>query len=278
MEIEHVHLRKDKELPEDFVGESEFTDKYLGQLIRPDGTFYSRLDRRKYCDPMEKNHIAKTPLHCARWAIQEFTKEDDWVLDPTMGAGTTAVESLRLGRNVAGVELEAESLKVIQANVARNNIHDKEYRIECRDARDIAPVIGDLSFSLVVNNPPYSGDANQSGFSGKGRFYDKEFPNLAFLNEGEEYIKTMGEIYSVCKNHLSAGGYFVVGVKDMMRNKKPFLLHRLLGHILVNIGLKFQGTVLLKHHPGTLHLNTYEKRWGINLPRYQTILVFRKAS
>ena len=49
----------------------------LGELKRPDGTYYSRLERREYYDKAEKGgggHIAKTPIHIARWAVQKFTK------------------------------------------------------------------------------------------------------------------------------------------------------------------------------------------------------------
>ena len=64
-----------------------------------------------YCKE-EKEHIAKTPLHIARWAIQNYTNEDDWVLDPTMGAGTTAVEAIILKRNSVGIEIEAKKTGV----------------------------------------------------------------------------------------------------------------------------------------------------------------------
>ena len=73
------------------------------------GHGHSRLERRKYYDKAEGGkggHIAKTPLHVARWAIQQYSKPGDWVLDPTIGAGTTAVEAITQGRNVAGMEIE----------------------------------------------------------------------------------------------------------------------------------------------------------------------------
>lgn len=52
---EIVNLRPEAALPDDYVGASKYAAKYWGQLIRPDGTYYSRLDRRAYCDPIEKN-------------------------------------------------------------------------------------------------------------------------------------------------------------------------------------------------------------------------------
>jgi hypothetical protein len=44
--------------------------------------------------------FGKFPPPIARHLINEFTKPGDWVLDPMMGSGTTAVEAIDLARNV----------------------------------------------------------------------------------------------------------------------------------------------------------------------------------
>ena len=103
-----------------------YSDPFLGELKREDGTYYSRLERRKYYCKEEKAHIAKTPLHIARWAIQNYTDENDWILDPTIGAGTTAVEAIILKRNCFGVELENNHMSIIEKNIDLNNIYEKE--------------------------------------------------------------------------------------------------------------------------------------------------------
>jgi DNA modification methylase len=284
MDAETINLKPGK-LPSDYVGGEKYEKIFLGELIREDGSYYSKLERRSYYAPEERSHPAKTPLHIARWAIQTFTEEDEWVLDPTIGVGTTAVEALRLKRNAAGVEIEFMDL--IKKNVSINNPFDKKFIIIHGDARNISKLIPDRTFSLVINNPPYSGDARQTAFSKKTEDgwtdtvvnYDPKYANIAFLKENAEYWGTMLNIYQQCAGMLEPGGRFVVGIKDMMRNRKPFLLPEKFGDLLASIpGMKFEGTVVLKHHPPTMHLNTYEKKFGVPLPLYQTILVFRKET
>jgi DNA modification methylase len=278
--MEKVNLRPGT-LPGDYVNVSKYSDRYAGELIRPDGSFYSRKERDKYYSPLEKDHPARTPLHVARWAIQEYTDEGDWVLDPTVGVGTTIVEALLQKRNAVGVEIQF--IEALKASVEMNNPHGMKYRIVHDDARFIADHISDLRFKLVVNNPPYSGDESQRKFSTKTdgvwddtcERYDKKYDNLAHLHEGKEYLTTMAEIYSACADRLVPGGHFIVAVKDMMRGKKPFLLHEMLGDILSRF-LEYEKMVVLKHYPPTLHLNTYEKNHGVKPPLYQTILVFKK--
>jgi site-specific DNA-methyltransferase (adenine-specific) len=53
-----------------------------------------------------RNHSAPFPVPLPSWFIQLFTKEDDVVLDPFMGAGTTAIACLNLNRHYVGVELK----------------------------------------------------------------------------------------------------------------------------------------------------------------------------
>lgn len=283
--LENVNLEKRKTLPKDYHCKCSYCKKFMGTLVRPDGTKYSRNDRRKYyskaeiakTDGSKDGHIAKTPLHIARWAVQQFTKPGNWVLDPTMGAGTTGVEALRHGCNVEGVEIQF--VDVIQQNWAVNNPFNREAVIHHGDARSLAGMLPKRRrYDLVVNNPPYSGDVSQIGQGGALYDYDKTLNNLAFLKEGAEYYDTMQRIYAECVKHLKPGGRLVIGVKDMMKNKAPYMLHQGLAECVNAIpGLEYEGMVLLPHYPTTLFMNTYPKRYPeIQIPMYQTVLVFRK--
>jgi tRNA G10 N-methylase Trm11 len=252
-----------------------------------DGTNYSRLERREYYDQMEKGgegHVAKTPLHVARWLVQAYTDPGDWVLDPTIGAGTTAVEAITQGRNVAGMEVQFSN--ILEANVKKNLTNGVRAEIRIGDARRIGSLLSDVGkeFALVVNNPPYSGDEHMSTLAkdrGKhmsGTFkYQEGLPNLAFLKEGPEYWEAMAAIYGECVKHLRKGGILAYGIKDMMRMKKPFMLHQKFNEMITErLGLTHVGTAFLRHWPKTQFLNTYHKFYKVHPPYFQTIGVFEK--
>jgi len=52
-----------------------------------------------------RNHSAVFPEDLPEWFIKLFTKENDWVLDPFMGSGTTIRIAQRMGRNGVGIEI-----------------------------------------------------------------------------------------------------------------------------------------------------------------------------
>ena len=273
--------REKVDIPDDYHCNCNFCKDFKGLLIRKDGTKYNKYDRRKYYhkDEMGRNgHIAKTPLHLARWAIQNFTKENDIVLDPTVGSGTTVVEALNHGRRGVGIELSY--FDILKKNISINNPYNKECLIYHGDVRDVKRLIPlDKKAKLIINNPPYSGDESQASFDSNDRLkYKKDDRNIAFLKENKNYWDQMESIYkTLIDDYLLKDGYFVIGVKDMMKNKIPFLLHKMFGVILSKY-LKYIGMVLLPHYPSTLFMNTYPKRMKIDLiPRYQTILIFKKG-
>lgn len=281
-------------IPDTYHCQCKYCSVAIGELRPADGSYYSRKERDQYYDPVEKGkgkgHIAKTPLHIARWAVQRYTKEGDWVFDPTAGSGTTLVEALVQDRNASGIELQYT--QILETNVSKHAVGMRRAVLGFGDARNIGRmsefiVRNEIRPLLIVNNPPYFGDQSFPGPAKEGvgpefrdkettYFYDKSLPNLAFLKEGDEYWDTMGMIYRECTDVLLPGGHFVVGVKDQMRKKKPDGLHEKFGDLLSEVGLKFVGTAFLKHHPGTLFINSYEQLHGVPPVRYQTILVFRK--
>ena len=57
------------------------------------------------------NHVAVYPERLVNYFIQGSTDEDDLVLDPFMGTGTTAVIAKALGRNYIGFDTNKEYVR-----------------------------------------------------------------------------------------------------------------------------------------------------------------------
>ncbi len=64
-----------------------------------------------------KNHSAAFPEELPEWFIKLFTNQNDTVLDPFAGSGTTLVVANRLKRNSIGIEIMPEYVEMIKSQV-----------------------------------------------------------------------------------------------------------------------------------------------------------------
>jgi len=65
-----------------------------------------------------RNHSAAFPIDLPSWFIKLFTINNDIVLDPFIGSGTTAVAAIQLGRKFVGIDSEIEFVEISQERVS----------------------------------------------------------------------------------------------------------------------------------------------------------------
>jgi len=66
----------------------------------------------KMYPPRERFHPNEKPVELCKYFIGAHAKEEQIVLDPFLGSGTTAVACKQLGRKCVGIELESKYLDV----------------------------------------------------------------------------------------------------------------------------------------------------------------------
>jgi site-specific DNA-methyltransferase (adenine-specific)/site-specific DNA-methyltransferase (cytosine-N4-specific) len=79
-----------------------------------------------------KNHSAAFPDALPEWFIQLFTQENDVVLDPFAGSGTTLRVANALSRSAIGIEIVPEYVEQIkqQINVIKTDLFKVEFNYE----------------------------------------------------------------------------------------------------------------------------------------------------
>lgn len=73
-------------------------------------------------------HPAPFPVELPKRLIELYTYPDELVLDPFMGAGSTAVAALRVGRHYAGYDTEAEYIELANDRIAAERERSELYR------------------------------------------------------------------------------------------------------------------------------------------------------
>ena len=69
-------------------------------------------------------HPAQTSLKATRRFIEHFSKENEIILDPFMGVGTTAVAAKSLNRQFIGFELNPEYIEIANRRLSQPQIND----------------------------------------------------------------------------------------------------------------------------------------------------------
>jgi site-specific DNA-methyltransferase (adenine-specific)/site-specific DNA-methyltransferase (cytosine-N4-specific) len=65
-----------------------------------------------------KNHSAAFPKELPEWFIRLFTQENDTVLDPFMGSGTSIEVANKMKRNAIGIEIVPEYYYIVEKQFA----------------------------------------------------------------------------------------------------------------------------------------------------------------
>ena len=63
-------------------------------------------------------HPSPKPMQCMRELVNRLSKQNDTVLDPFMGSGTTGVACKELGRNFIGIEINKEYYEIAEKRIA----------------------------------------------------------------------------------------------------------------------------------------------------------------
>lgn len=79
-----------------------------------------------------KNHSAAFPEGLPEWFIKLFTKENDTVLDPFMGSGTTLIIANRMRRNSIGIDIVYEYCEAVrnQLNPVELSLFENKVKYE----------------------------------------------------------------------------------------------------------------------------------------------------
>ena len=272
-------------IPKNYHCKCEYcTKNYLGEIYDIENdTYYSQRGRKKYYSPEAGTHIAPGHFLGYRWAIQNFTKKGDWVFDPTVGTGTAIVEAINHERNGIGIELEFPEVAEANINYQYTQTVNRENPVlgvskfihgNAKEIDKLLPrkEVEKDSIQLVINGTPYptlgsvSSDAPErknlaKTENGKIKIvnnttFDYEFKDNFGKKKGDEYWDLVTNMYLDCIPFMKKGAKLVILIKDMMQNKKPYLLHKMIiDDILLNTDeLEYHGMYMHKHIPPTLFM------------------------
>lgn len=135
----------------------------------------------------------------ARTIIENYSDVGDWVLDPFLGYGTTAVAAVGLGRRCVGVELLEPRARLSKHRMINGG------HVVVGDSRRIGHMLS-CPIELCLTSPPYmsAGHHPQNPLTG---YVTLDGDYQTYLSELADTFRQVGVL-------LRAGGHLVINVAD----------------------------------------------------------------
>lgn len=248
--------------------------------------------RRKH----ELLHPGKFPESLVSAFIEVFSKQGDTIFDPMVGTGSTLIAALRSGRNAFGVELSPQFIRIARERLLKESptqlIEDParpKFKLIQGDATHLhdIPELKSVQFQYCVTSPPYwsvlrsSGSEYQRSRRVKGfpLFYSNDPRDLGNIENYDEFLKVLSNVYQQVAEKLSSKGYLTVVVKNV---KRYHTLHTLAWDLLQELGSRkhffdYVGTTLWCQDDVGLKPFALGTHWVSNT-LHQYCLHFRKRT
>src|SRR5215213_6622465 len=183
-------------------------------------------------------HPAKFPETLAQEFIEFFTKQEQTVLDPMAGTGSTLVAALRAGRNSYGIELNPKYAEIAKQVIEeeRTALGDSVATLQSLIVRGDASLAANYHLPLidyVLTSPPYWDMLRAKGAETQKKRRDSaeldvhysDDPNdLGNITDYEEFLEKLVTIYKGLKPLLCEKAYLTIIVKNVKKGGKVYPL------------------------------------------------------
>jgi len=117
---QHKRCRKCEVLLKDYGGKKDGLHPF-GPLVSDVWTDIHRIKHNKYRD----KHPCQLPVHLMERLILMTTDENDIVLDPFVGTGTTVIAAKRLGRRYIGIDIDEKYVNITNGKLSEEKADSK---------------------------------------------------------------------------------------------------------------------------------------------------------
>jgi DNA modification methylase len=184
-------------------------------------------DIKKSSEELKLGHPAIFSLGLVSRLIQCFTTEEEQIiLDPFAGIGSTIVAARHLGKSGIGIELNPEYAKKARDRLGlQNDLFSKttdDVKIYTSSALKLREFVADESVDFVVTSPPYWNilTEKRSADYKEIRNYGDFEADLGRISDYNEFLKALKCVFESVYSVLKKGKYCCVVVMDLRKKKQ----------------------------------------------------------
>lgn len=188
-------------------------------------------DVQKNKEERALKHPAMFPMQLAERVIEIFTnKQDQVVLDPFMGSGSTLIAAQLKKMKGIGFEVSKE-----YCNMAKHRLQNEykdmfikpNYKIYCDSALNIKRYLAPNSIDLSITSPPYWDILNRKRSADKKEIqnYGNSRADFSNIPDYEDFLTALQKVFKEVHYVLKPLGYCIVVVMDIRKGSKLYQFH-----------------------------------------------------
>lgn len=218
-------------------------------------------DIRKSTEEVRLKHPAIFPEMLVERLIETFLPlQGDIILDPFAGSGSTIVTAEKMGKTGVGIELSEEFAALANQRIqevthssdeeaSADQIAEKiehNSRVHLGSALKVSEFVSPESVDLCITSPPYWNVLNQrrSADHKKVRHYGNHEQDLGVVEDYEEFLNELTQVFGQVLTALRPGGYCCVVVMDLRKKSQFFPFHSDLASKLQQIGFLYDDLII----------------------------------
>ncbi len=242
-------------------------------------------DIKKNPDEKKLKHPAMFPVDLASKVIDVFTRENDIVIDPFLGSGSTAIASIQKNRNFIGIELSKKYANLANKRIKQlyknNDEKSTQTEIFCHDSTKLSEVIKDQKIDFCLTSPPYWNILNQKRTADNKKItnYSSSKKDLGNIDDYDLFLNQLELVFDQIHSALNNNKYCVIVVMDIRKKSKFFPLHIDIINMMKKVGFVFDDMLIWDRQSEYNNMRPlgYPSVFRVNKV-HEFILIFKKIT
>ena len=199
--------------------------------------------------------------------ILRYSEEGDLVLDQFVGGGTTLIEAKLLNRNIIGVDINSNSLKLCRSVMKFECDNSGKVKIKKGDARKLN-FIPDEHIDFICTHPPYANIIQ----------YSDDFENDLSNYKVPDFLTEMEKVASECYRVLKKDKFCAILMGDTRQKGHMVPMSFEVMKIFENVGFKLKELIIKEQHNcrATGFWKTNSIKYNFLLIAHEYLFVFKK--
>jgi len=201
--------------------------------------------------------------------IVRYSNEEDYLLDPMIGGGTTAIECKLLNRNLLALDINPNAIELTNNALKFDSPHNPNIKVALNDSRKLS-MLKDESIDFILNHPPYADIIKYSD-----KTIDADLSNIHDIDKFcDEMEKVAKEFYRVLKK----GKYCAILIGDTRRNKMYQPMAFKVMERFLKVGFELKEDIIKHQHncKATGFWVNKSKEYNFLLIMHEHLFVFKK--